>query len=123
MLCYYRGCALKLQTDFDAAKSMFIKAAGMHGKSASSFVPFLSFSLCLDLSFEARRAVPYSLVVIGELYLRDLDSLDNAERFFAKARQFKDKYLFAEMLGYRIKANEEICAHKRRKLKMAETKK
>ena len=67
------------------------------------------------MSYEARRAIPYSLVVIGEIYMRDLNSLDSAERFFVKAKQFKEKYMFSEMLGYRLKGDEEVLAHKKRK--------
>lgn len=107
MHAYYKGCAFRVLKELDKAKSSLIKAAGMHNKT---------------LSYEARRAVPYSLVVIGELYLRDWDSLDNAERYFAKAKQFKEKYLFAEMLGYRLKGNEEVLSHKRKKLKETEKK-
>lgn len=74
MSSYFRGCALRLQKQLEPAKSQLIRAAGMHGK---------------PLSLEARRAVPYALVVLGEMYLREFNQLDNAARFFSKAQNYK----------------------------------
>lgn len=79
MSTYFRGCALRELKQFDAAKSQLIRAAGMHQK---------------NLSLEARRAVPYALVVLGEIYMRNLNQLDNASRFFSKAASYDKKYLF-----------------------------
>lgn len=100
MAAYFRGCALRLVGEADKAKSQLIRAAGMHGK---------------NLALEARRAVPYALVVLGEIYLRDLNQLDNAARFFAKAGEYDKKYHFSDVLGFRLKSNNEVLEAKRKK--------
>ena len=106
MAAYFRGCALRLQKKTDEAKSALIKAAGFHQK---------------NLAIEARRAVPYSLVVLGEISMHDLNQLDAAARFFSKAKQYDKKYIFADTLQFRLKSDEEILADKRRKAERAET--
>ena len=69
------------------------------------------------LSLEARRAVPYSLVVLGEIYMRDFNppQLDNAARFFSKAAAYDRKYLFSDVLGFRLKSDNEVLEAKRKK--------
>ncbi len=84
MTSYFRGCALRLLKQVEPAKSQLIRAAGMHGK---------------PLSLEARRAVPYALVVLGEMYLREFNQLDNAARFFSKAQNYKVCEFVWEMMG------------------------
>lgn len=89
-----------MQKNTDQAKSWLIKAAGFHAK---------------PLALEARRAIPYALVVLGEISMRELNQLDAAGRFFNKAKMYKEKYLFQEILQFRLKSNEEVLADKRRK--------
>ncbi len=105
MHAYFKGCALRLQKKTDEAKSWLIKAAGFHAA---------------NLSLEARRAIPYSLVVLGEIAMRELNQLDAAARFFSKAKLYKEKYIFQEILQFRLKSDEEVLADKRRKAALAE---
>lgn len=100
MTCYFRGCAFRLLKDVDKAKSQLIRVAGMHQK---------------QLSLEARRAIPYALVVLGEISMRELGQLEAASRFFNKAKAYDQKYLFKETLLFRLKSDEEVLADKRRK--------
>jgi len=102
-----QGCAFRLQKNVDQAKSWLIKAAGFHSKS---------------INLEARRAIPYALVVLGEISMRELNQLDAASRFFSKAKMYKEKYLFEETLQFRLKADEEVLADKKRKQELAEKK-
>lgn len=90
LVSYYRGCAYRQLKQVDQAKSSLIKAAGMHQK---------------DLALEARRAIPYSLVVLGEISMRELGQLEAAGRFFAKAKAYDKKYLFAETLAFRLRSD------------------
>jgi len=55
--------------------------------------------------------------------MRELNQLDAAGRFFNKAKMYKEKYLFQEILQFRLKSDEEVLADKRRKEEMAATKK
>lgn len=105
--CEKKGCAYRLQKNTDQAKSWLIKAAGFHSK---------------PLSLEARRAIPYALVVLGEISMRELNQLDAAARFFSKAKMYKEKYLFQETLQFRLKSDEEVLADKRRKQDLEEKK-
>jgi tetratricopeptide (TPR) repeat protein len=100
LLSYYRGCALRLLGETDKAKSALIKAAGLHAK---------------PLALEARRAVPYALLVLGEISMWELGQLDAADRFLKKAEAYKEKYLFMDSLSFRLKSNIEILHSKRAK--------
>jgi hypothetical protein len=116
LLCYFRGCALRLLGQVDQAKSSLIKvryvlllisffdktnkAAGFHHK---------------PLAMEARRAVPYALLVLGEISMRELNQLDAADRFFKKIEQFKEKFLFQDSLSFRLKSNVEVLQCKKAK--------
>ena len=100
LLSYYRGCALRLLGETDKAKSALIKAAGLHAK---------------PLALEARRAVPYALLVLGEISMWELSQLDAADRFFKKAELYKEKYLFMDSLAFRLKSNVEVLQCKRAK--------
>ena len=89
-----------LQVAFDRSLSLLSSEliAGMHHR---------------DLTAIATRAVPYGLCVLGEVYMIELGQLDNAERFFKRAKAYDKKYDFQQVLGYRIKSNEETLAAKR----------
>ncbi len=108
MHAYFKGCALRVQKRFDEAKSQLVRAAGFHSKS---------------LSMSAARAVPYALVVLGEMMMRDFTppQLDSAERFFSKAKSFDKKYHFQELLQFRLKSDLEVLDAKRIKAAAATT--
>ena len=104
MHAYFKGCALRLLGEVDKAKSQLIKAAGMHSK---------------PLAMDARRAVPYSLIVLGEISMRELNQLDAASRFFSKAKGYSGKFFFSDIFNFRLRSNEEVLEAKRRKEKAA----
>lgn len=100
LLCYFRGCAWRMKKDVSKAKSQLIRVAGFHSR---------------PLALEARRAVPYSLVVLGEISMQELGQLDAAERFYKKAEGYKEKYLFQDALQFRLQSDTQILESKRKK--------
>lgn len=102
MHAYFKGCALRIQKKFDESKDWLIKAAAYHGKT---------------LALGAARAVPYSLVVLGEMQMRDIDppNLDRAASFFAKAKSYDKKFLFHQLLQFRLKSDLESLDCKKQK--------
>ena len=100
LLGYFRGCAYRMLKDVDKAKSHLIRVAGFHSR---------------QLALEARRAVPYSLLVLGEIYMTELSNLDGAERFYKKTELYKEKYLFEDSLQFRLKSDLQILESKRKK--------
>lgn len=119
LLAYFRGCALRLLKQVDQAKSSLIKVDFFLEFFACCFHVFLVRKAAgfhhKPLSLEARRAVPYALLVLGEISMRELGQLDAADRFFKKIEQFKEKFLFQDSLSFRLKSNVEVLQCKKAK--------
>lgn len=98
MTAYFKGCAFEQKKNAKEARKWLGVAAGMGGLKR--------------LKLDARRAIPYANALLGEMALQEGD-VSAAAKYLKSAKNFTAKYMFAEMLSFRLKCDFEVLELKK----------